>query len=185
MELLGDDAVSDETRRHGDLESQPVLGHADVKHISFHRSVMGSSQPVAFRGNGPCVCGASCSGVSYFCCWTLSWNGVRLPSFSSVLSISSLEMPKPSQYPMCRSISRRVALTMLADCHTLGSAHLSCRTLTLGRLTAAISFNEPALYDASALARVKCICLALGECLVQVGKGHNSQGRDSPGSDSP
>ncbi len=40
MQLLGDDAVSEEAGRHGNLEGQPVLGQANVKNVSSLQSAI-------------------------------------------------------------------------------------------------------------------------------------------------
>lgn len=79
------------------------------------------------------------------------------PIFSSVFSISSLEIPNPSQYVICSCISRKMCDTISADWQ---ASRLVGFPVACGypRLTAAMSAMLLALYEARAFALAKWIC---------------------------
>lgn len=120
VQLLREDPVAEQARRHSYLEGQPVLRLSDVEHISAFLSVEGSC--CLLGGRGDLVYAVQAVLMLATCVGGAEAGGYDLPSFSSVLSISSLEMPKPSQYPICNSISRKTCVTTEADCHISSSA---------------------------------------------------------------
>jgi hypothetical protein len=157
VQLLGDGAVPEEAGCNGDLEAQPVLGLADVEDVPL-LSVSHEPANDGCRGIDYLVYAVQAVGVSVASAVGYGRRQGGLPVFSSVFSISSLEIPKPSQYPMCSSISLKMCVTMAADCPSAVLRSLVYRVVKNGRPTAAMSFIELALYDPSAFARAKCIC---------------------------
>ena len=114
MQLLCNDAVAKQARRQSYLQAYPILRLPYVENISESRSEPTEDDEITGRPAGAYLVYAVqavqsqhpikiCRKVFY------------LPAFSSVFSISSFEMPNPSQYVICSCISRKMWETIAAD----------------------------------------------------------------------